>query len=232
VLASLLLICVAAAVVVARGQLPADLPALWEKYAGGLSSHAVTPPVPVDPLALVDAGMPADAGVLEEDGGVADAGMELLADGGMDGGTDGGVDGGTELELIVDPRVEALFTDGGTLGRTPLIAPLMPGKYVLALSNSSLGIQTSRTVTVGPEGRTTVRIYLTKGFVNVRAPEGATVMVDGRTVGKAPVEELDLYEGYHRLVVIVNGARWQKSFTVEPNARVNFTVDFENEEGE
>jgi serine/threonine protein kinase len=228
VLLSLLLICVAAAVVVTRGQVPADLPALWEKYAAGLSTPAVTPPLPVDPLALTDAGMPDDAGIPEEDGGVADAGMELLLDGGMDGG----VDGGTELELIVDPRVEALFTDGGTLGRTPLIAPLMPGKYVLSLSNSSLGIQTARTVTVGPEGRTTVRIYLTKGYVNVRAPEGASVMVDGRTVGKAPVEELDLYEGYHRLVVIVNGARWQKSFTVEPNARVNFTVDFENEEDE
>ena len=232
VLASLLLICVAAAVVATRGQIPAELPALWEKYGAGISTPAVTPPPPVDPLALADAGMPDDAGTPEEDGGVADAGMELLPDGGMDGGEDGGVDGGTELELIVDPRVEALFTDGGTLGRTPLIAPLLPGKYVLALSNSSLGIQTARTVTVGPEGRTTVRIYLTKGFVNIRAPEGASVVVDGRTVGKAPVEELDLYEGHHRLVVIVNGARWQKSFSVEPNARVNFTVDFENEEYE
>ena len=71
---------------------------------------------------------------------------------------------------------------------------------------------------------------MNKGFVNVHAPKGATVQVDGRNVGKAPVDELDLYEGYHRLVVIVNGARWQKSFTVEPNQRVNFSVDFENED--
>ena len=136
------------------------------------------------------------------------------------------------LELIVDPRVDAFLPDGGPLGRTPVIVPLTPGRYLLSLSNSSLGIQTARTVTVGPEGKTTVRIYLNKGFVNVTAPEGAVVQVDGRNVGKAPVEELDLYEGSHRLVVIVNGARWQKSFVVEPNQRVNFSVDFEDPESE
>jgi hypothetical protein len=232
VLASLLLICVAAAVVVARDKLPPELQALLEKYGAGLSLPSITPPPAVDPLALADAGLPADAGGFEEDAGVPDGGVEASLDAGTDGGTDGGIDGGTELELIVEPRVEALFTDGGTLGLTPVIAPLEPGRYVLSLNNSSLGIRTSRAVTVGPEGRTTVRIYLTKGYVNIRAPEGATVQVDGRTVGKAPVEELDLYEGAHRLVVLVNGARWQKSFTVEPNARVTFTVDFENEEDE
>ena len=235
VLVSLLLICVAAAVVVARGKhLPPDLQALVEKYGAGLSLPSITLAPPVEPLALADAGVPADA----LDAGAADAGVETGLDGGldggmdggMDGGVDGGVDGGTELELIVEPRVEALFTDGGTLGLTPVIAPLQPGRYVLSLNNSALGIRTSRAVTVGPEGRTTVRIYLTKGYVNVRAPEGSTVMVDGRTVGKAPVEELDLYEGYHRLVVIVDGARWQKFFTVEPNARVTFTVDFEHDQ--
>jgi serine/threonine-protein kinase len=232
VLVSLLLICVGAAVVVARDKLPPNVQAFLEKYGGGLSLPSVTPPAPVDPLTLADAGLPADAVILEEDAGVADGGVGAGMDGGMDGGMDAGMDGGTELELIVDPRVEALFTDGGTLGRTPLITSLEPGRYVLSLSNPALGIQTSRAVTVGPEGRTTVRIYLTKGFVNIRAPEGATVLVDGRAVGKAPVEELDLYEGFHRLVVIVNGARWQKSFTVEPNARVTFTVGFENDEEE
>jgi eukaryotic-like serine/threonine-protein kinase len=148
----------------------------------------------------------------------------------MDGGADAGVE--PSLELIVDPRVEAFLPDGGSLGRTPVTVPLTPGRYLLSLSNPALGIQTSRAVTVGPEGRTTVRIYLGKGFVNVRAPAGATVQVDGRNVGKAPVDELDLYEGAHRLVVIVNGARWQKSFVVEPNQRVNFSVDFENEDNE
>jgi serine/threonine-protein kinase len=218
---SLALISVAAAVVVGRDRIPLDIPGL-----GGLlttdPSQVVTPPPPADPMAFADGGVPADAGVPADEASMAAA----------DAGTDGGTDAGVELELIVDPRVEAFLPDGGPLGRTPVTVPLTPGRYLLSLSNSALGIQTSRTVTVNPEGRTTVRIYLSKGFVNVTAPEGATVQVDGRNVGKAPVDELDLYEGVHRLVVIVNGARWQKSFLVEPNQRVNFSVDFEDEDTE
>lgn len=214
VIASLLLISVAAAVVVARDRIPLNIPGLGDLLNADPSQ--IVPPS-TDPMAFADGGVPVDAGVPEL---------------GTDGGTDGGVDAGVEptLELIVDPRVEAFLPDGGPLGRTPVIAPLTPGRYLLSLSNSALGIQTSRTVTVGPEGRTTVRIYLNKGFVNVQAPEGAVVQVDGRNVGKAPVEELDLYEGVHRLVVIVNGARWQKTFVVEPTQRVNFSVDFEDQE--
>jgi hypothetical protein len=221
VIASLALISVAAAVVVARDRLPLNIPGLGDWQAGD-TPLTITSPPPADLLDLADAGMPADAGILEEDAGVADAGM----DGGMDAGIE------PSLELIVDPRVDALLSDGGILGRTPVTLPMPPGRHVLSLSNPALGIQTSRAVTVAPEGRTTVRIYLSKGFVNVRAPAGATVQVDGRNVGKAPIDELDLYEGYHRLVVVVNGARWQKSFLVEPNQRVNFSVDFESEEDE
>jgi hypothetical protein len=34
----------------------------------------------------------------------------------------------------------------------------------------------------------------------------------------------------HRLVVLVGGAHWQKSFQLKPNQRVTFTVDFEEPE--
>jgi serine/threonine-protein kinase len=182
----------------------------------GSDLTAFTPEPAVDPLALADAGVASDAGALAQSAEMAD----------------GGVDAGMEptLELIVDPRVDIMLTDGGTLGRTPFTVPMPPGRHVLSLSNPSLGIQTARSVTVAPEGRTTQRIYLNKGYVTIRAPAGATVQVNGRKVGTAPVEELDLYEGYHRLVVTVGAARWQKSFQLEANQRVTFTVDFEGEE--
>ena len=83
---------------------------------------------------------------------------------------------------------------------------------------------------VGIIGSGPVAQDLGKGFVNIAAPEAATVQVDGRNLGYAPIDELALYEGSHRLVVIVNGARWQKSFVVEPNQRVNFSVGFEDPE--
>ncbi|MFL5343747.1 MAG: protein kinase domain-containing protein [Hyalangium sp.] len=232
VIGSLALVAVGAAVVVSRGKLPANFPYFDEPQDAGTSLPSVTPLPPANPLDLADAGTMADAGTLADagqpvaDAGAPDAGM----DAGMDAGTDGGVDAGTELELIVDPRVEALLADGGVLGRTPVTVPLSAGRYVLSLSNPPLGINTARSVTVNPTGRTTVRVYLNKGYVNIRAPQGGIVQVDGHNVGTAPIEELDLYEGLHRLVVTVNGARWQKTFTLEANQRVTFTVDFQDPE--
>jgi eukaryotic-like serine/threonine-protein kinase len=198
VVASLALVS-ASAVVVSRDQLPPHL----RSYLDSLSATDASEPPPEAPaeaLGLADAGTP-------------------------DGGVDAGVT--TVLELIVDPRVEAGLSDGGTLGRTPLSAPLLPGRHVISLNSASLGIQTSRTLTVNPTGRTTHRIYLNKGFVTVKAPPGALVQVDGRKIGIAPVEELDLYEGFHRLLVTVDGARWQKSFQLTPSQRLVFDVDFE-----
>lgn len=189
----------AAAVVVSRDQLPPNL----RSYLDSLTATDASEPPPeasADALGLADAGTP-------------------------DGGVDAGVT--TVLELIVDPRVEAGLSDGGTLGRTPLSAPLPPGRHVISLSSASLGIQTSRTLTVNPTGRTTHRIYLNKGFVTVKAPPGAMVQVDGRKIGIAPIEELDLYEGFHRLLVTVDGARWQKNFQLTPSQRLVFDVDFE-----
>jgi serine/threonine-protein kinase len=220
VFAALVFISVGAAVVVTRGKLPADFPAFDEPKDAGPSLLSLTPPPPAEPLALADAGTHADAGSLAVDAGT------------QDGGMDGGADAGTEpmLELVVDPRVEALLSDGGTLGRTPLTVPLPAGRYVLSLSNPSLGINTARVVNVAPAGHTVARFYLNKGYVNVRAPQGATVQVDGHNVGTAPVDELDLYEGQHRLVVTVEGSRWQRAFTLDAAQRVTFTVDFENED--
>jgi serine/threonine-protein kinase len=187
----------------------------------GTDLTAVTPLPAVDPLAAADAGVFSDAGTVAQTVEVSNSSVDA-----------GGVDAGMEptLELIVDPRVDIFLGDGGVLGRTPFTVPMPPGRHVLSLSNPALGIQTARAVTVAPTGRTTQRIYLNKGFVTIRAPEGSAVQVDGRKVGTAPVEELDLYEGYHRLVVTVGGARWQKSFQLEANQRVTFTVDFEEPE--
>ncbi|MBU8897825.1 PEGA domain-containing protein [Corallococcus sp. M34] len=164
------------------------------------------PPSPT--LAVVDAGVLADAGA--HDAGASATVSEHL-----------GI-----LDLVVEPRVDVSL-NAALLGRTPLTVSLPPGRHTLTLTNGALGITVARTVTVAPTGKTSVQIYLNKAFVNVRAPEGASVTVDGRPVGTAPVDELDVYEGSHRLLVTVGAARWQKSFTLEAGQRTTFTVDFQ-----
>ncbi|ABF92910.1 putative serine/threonine protein kinase [Myxococcus xanthus DK 1622] len=165
-----------------------------------------------------------------EDAGVTDA---LPVDAGVTqdaGPVDAGIPMGT-LDVTVDPRVEVSIP-GQYLGRTPVSAAVPAGRHVLTLSNPVLGIQTTRVITVPAGGRSSQQIFLNKGFANVRAPEGAIVTVDGRLIGAAPIEELDLYEGTHQLLVIVNNSRWQKTFKVEPGQRVTFDVNFEKPEEE
>ncbi|NRD66227.1 PEGA domain-containing protein [Corallococcus exiguus] len=151
-----------------------------------------------------------------------DAGIE-------DAGVDAGVDAGPVmgiLDLTVEPRVEVTLNNA-LLGRTPLSASLPPGKHLLTFTNGALGISVSRTVTVAPTGRSAYQFFLNKAFINVRGPAGANVSVDGKPVGTVPVEELDVFEGYHRLNVNVGPSHWQKTFTIEPGQRVNFDVDFQ-----
>ncbi|AKQ65551.1 Extensin-like protein precursor [Myxococcus hansupus] len=164
-----------------------------------------------------------------EDAGVPEEALPVDAGVPQDAGTvDAGIAMGT-LDVTVDPRVEVSIP-GQYLGRTPVSASVPAGRHVLTLSNPVLGIQTTRVITVPAGGRSSQQIFLNKGFANVRAPEGAIVTVNGRLVGAAPVDELDLYEGTHQLLVIVNGARWQKTFKVEPGQRVTFDVNFEKPE--
>ncbi|MFY1829347.1 protein kinase domain-containing protein [Myxococcus fulvus] len=163
-----------------------------------------------------------------------DAGPATVAQAGGDGdaGTDAGTDAGAQaiamgyLDLTVDPRVDVSYP-GGFLGRTPLSVSLPAGRHVFTLTNAVLGIQLSRTFTIPANGRNAQQLYLNKAFLNVRAPKDAIVTLDGRLIGAAPVEEQDVYEGTHQLLVIANGARWQKTFKVEPGQRISFDVDFE-----
>ncbi|MCP3103454.1 protein kinase [Myxococcus sp. K15C18031901] len=178
--------------------------------------------------AVVLSKLPAGISQEGEDAGSLAVSPPVLLDAGTDAGT------APErpqvitglLDITVDPRVD-VSVPGTFLGRTPLTATLPVGRYVVTLSNTVLGIQTTRTVTVSANGRASLQVFLNKSYVIVRAPKDAIVTLDGRLVGAAPVEEQEVYEGNHQLLVIANGARWQKSFKVDPGQRIAFDVDFE-----
>ena len=124
----------------------------------------------------------------------------------------------TRLQLFVLPPVDVLL-EGKRLGRTPLTVPLAPGPYTLELRNPLKGVRTTRSITVQPQGMTTQRVLLGKGTVQVKAPAGSRILLNGRKAGP----KLSLYEGQHDLVVTHGARRWQKSIQVE--ARQRMTID-------
>ena len=129
----------------------------------------------------------------------------------------------TRLQLTVMPPVDVLL-DGKRLGRTPLTVPLAPGPYTLELRNPLKGVRTTRAITVLPHGMTKQRVLLSKGSVQVKAPSGARIFLDGRKAGP----KLSLYEGDHQLVVTHGKTRWEKAIRLE--ARQKMTVDMSREQ--
>jgi serine/threonine-protein kinase len=127
------------------------------------------------------------------------------------------VEGAPELEVS---------TGGALLGRTPLRVELPAGWHVLSLRNREAGIATARRVQVRAGEATSYRMEPGRGAVTVLAPQGAEVFVDGKSVGVAPLDTLHLYEGTHRVLVTVGGARWQESFALQPGQQVRLDADF------
>jgi serine/threonine-protein kinase len=182
----------------------------------------------MDPDLAATAGAADDAGA--PDAGEPDAG---LADGGEpDGGEDAGVDAGYDpdsgipaLDLFVEPVVNVSL-DGQPIGRTPLLYwPAPPGRRSLYLTGK--GVSVAKSVVIADAGITRHEIYLARGYITVNAPDGAEVSLDGRALGPAPLKDVSVYEGSHRLVVTVNESRWEEAFNIAPNERLRFTVDFE-----
>ncbi len=129
------------------------------------------------------------------------------------------------LELVVEPSVEVTIA-GQSYGRTPLSAPLAPGRYVVQLQDKAKGISTTRTVTVGEAGKTSEHVVIAKGYVTVSAPADAEVFVDGRSRGRAPLDgELAVYEGSHKLLVTMGKAKWQQAFSLRGGERMYFNVE-------
>jgi eukaryotic-like serine/threonine-protein kinase len=128
------------------------------------------------------------------------------------------------LVLTSTPPLD-VTVDGRSLGKTPLTAPLPGGSYVLKLADRALGINITRNVRVLPRGKTTQNVNVGKGAVQISAPDGAIIYIDGQKKGVAPVKDIEVYEGEHRISVSMGKAKWGQPFKVRPGERMYFNVE-------
>ncbi len=134
-----------------------------------------------------------------------------------------------QLVLSVVPAVD-IWIDGKKAGVAPLTAYLEPGPHLITLLNPKLGIRARRRITVRPYGKTYSKITLGKGTVLVNAPLGATVFIDGKRVGEAPLSnEISVYEGNHRILVRFQGMKWKENFTLGNKESIRFDVELNPE---
>ena len=131
------------------------------------------------------------------------------------------------VTVDVDPNVE-LTLEGKVLGRTPWTGRLTAGRQVFTLLNKELGVKTMRAMTVSLTEKNNENFKLEKGFVTLSAPDGAQVYIDEKRIGSAPIRgEIPVYEGAHRISVVVGKARWAEAFTLAAGKRINFNVEMQ-----
>jgi hypothetical protein len=79
-------------------------------------------------------------------------------------------------------------------------------------------------VQVRSNGKTSIQLSIGKGSVEITAPAGATIVLDGKPIGKAPLDKLDVFEGSHQIQANFEGANWRQDFSVRSGEHLTFNV--------
>ncbi len=135
----------------------------------------------------------------------------------------------SSVEASIDSQPPAeLSIDGAPAGQTPWSGRLSAGRHAVKLENKELGLFIQRVLSVKGDEPVNERFSFDKGYVAVRAPEGAAVFIDGIKKGYAPITgEIPVFEGSHRIEVRIGQSKWAHAFTLGPKERVSFNVELE-----
>jgi hypothetical protein len=128
------------------------------------------------------------------------------------------------LELTVEPPVE-IAIDGRAVGRSPVSFLVSPGKHLLQFTDARRGIDVSRPIRVADGRKISQRLVIGRGIVEVSAPDGAAIYIDGKPVGTTPLKEISVYEGKHRILATLGGAKWQQGFVLGADERMSFKIE-------
>jgi hypothetical protein len=127
---------------------------------------------------------------------------------------------GGSLRVLSTPTGASIWVDGEEQGPAPItVEGLAPGTHIVE-ARAEGRPPVSERVTIEVGRRETVMLEVASaastGSLRVTCAEaGATVVVDGRTIGAAPAEVGDLSPGQHHVVVRVAGrADWEQDVTV------------------
>jgi hypothetical protein len=115
-----------------------------------------------------------------------------------------------EMSLNSTPSAATVQIEGraGQSGKTPLLVnSLQPGVYKVTISMPGYATETRKmAVFAGNRAIADVKLKATKGSLRIGgAPEGATILLDGRDTGKVSPAEFALEPGTHALVLSKEG---------------------------
>lgn len=127
------------------------------------------------------------------------------------------------LNIESNPNVD-VFDGDKLLGRTPLRVRLKSGTYRLRFTDKDKMINRYKQYRVQPEGDHKDTVTFGESQLLVDAPDGARIFLNGRPIGKAPIEPYDIYEGRYLLKVTHEGKNWSEWFNATAGAKIEYRV--------
>ncbi|HKY39732.1 MAG TPA: PEGA domain-containing protein [Polyangiaceae bacterium] len=137
-----------------------------------------------------------------------------------------------ELSLDVNPAGAEIFIDGDRVGTAPLDKPLTVDIGAREINVQKLGFKPfSGTIPVGGQKQASLKVALApelhEGELNINAPQGAVILIDGKRVGVGSFKG-KLKSGGHTLRVEAKGMRpYQSEVVVQDDERRGVDVVLE-----
>ena len=183
---------------------------------------------------VVDAGATAVAAAANDAGASADGGATAAAattDAGQAAVANAVVDAGAPAtpvaeKLVLDVETEPpmkIKIDGDPVGSGTIHASLTPGRHRVEAADKALHIFAAREVTL-EKNHQQEKITVGKAQLAFDVPAGSTVTVDGKVVGTAPLQPVELYAGTHEAIVEFNEAKTVQKVPITADFNVTLTV--------
>lgn len=133
----------------------------------------------------------------------------------------------TPPRLIVtsEPELDILL-DRKKVGRGEVTLTAKPGAHSIRAKDPRLGIYVTRKVRLQAGKTERVAIRVGKGQLNLDAPPGCDVFVDGKRVGITPLPALSLYEGQRKILVKQGATEYRHTVPMKSGLNATLTVEF------
>lgn len=128
------------------------------------------------------------------------------------------------LDLSSDPPMQ-VAVDGKAQGTTPVSLEVSAGDHHIRFHDATNGIDVERTVHAKEGGHLKVPVHLSRASMEISAPDGATVFLDGKAQGTAPLAgPIKFFEGHHDIKVKMGKAVFDRQFTAQAGEALTLDV--------
>ncbi len=128
-----------------------------------------------------------------------------------------------KIAISSEPAL-ALSVDGKDVGNGSATVEATPGKHTVV--GKGAGTSIKRVVTVKAGGTENVNLVVQKGSLAIEGPAGCDVFVDGKKMGRTPMDPIELVQGPHNVVVKQGTVEYRRSVPIQPNQELFLQVQF------